>query len=66
MKFVATYTETIVIERIVEADSEEEATKMMNSAICNGDVDLSYAEVTDSDTTARQASQQDIGFIPEL
>ena len=66
MKFVATYTETTVIERIIEANDEAEAAQIMKDAVCDGSIDLSYAEVENAEAYAREATKQDIGFIPEL
>ena len=44
------YVETSVLNFAVEAESEEEARKIWEDCIYNGEVDFSEMEVVDSDT----------------
>ena len=47
MKYTVIYTETNVIEREVEAESKDEAEKKMLELVCEGKIDLSFAELAD-------------------
>ncbi len=48
MKYTVRYTETNVIEREIEAESKDEAEKRMMEMVCEGKIDLSFAELVDS------------------
>lgn len=49
MKYCVTLQETTAISRVIDADSEEQASDLFQDMVCNGEVDFNGVEILDSD-----------------
>lgn len=65
-KYKVRYWERTSAERIIEADTDEEARKKMQDVIASGGIDLSFAELDDSGVDAEIATKLDLETVPPL
>lgn len=56
-KFKVVYWERTSIEREIEAESDAEAREKMREMVCNGEIDLSFAELDDSGVEAEKVKE---------
>ena len=60
-KYVVRYWERVSIDKLVEAESEEEARQKMDSLVSTGGIDLSLEELDDSGIEVlRKAGKDDL------
>lgn len=57
MTFKVTYVEHLVHTFYVEADTKEEAEAKFNELANNGELDFSYGEIYDTETTMKEADK---------
>lgn len=65
-KFVVTYWELNSVERLVEADTREEAVRKMQEAVSGGRINASYANLEDNGYEAVKATGKDEAGVEEL
>ena len=65
-KFKVRYWERTSVDRVIEADTDEEARKKMLDVIASGGIDLSFAELDDSGVDAEIATKLDLETVPPL
>lgn len=65
-KFKVRYWERTSVDRVIEADTDEEARKKMQDVIASGGIDLSFAELDDCGTEAVVATKLDLETVPPL
>ena len=59
-KYLVRYTERSSIDKLIEAESKEEAERKMLDMVANGEIDLSFAELDESGADAHPATADEI------
>ena len=59
-KYLVRYTERSSIDKLIEAESQEDAENKMLDMVAKGEIDLSFAELDDSHAFARPATADEI------